>query len=137
MTKKGRRVAVWQKYNGHCAYCGKEIAYKEMQVDHIIPKQFFIWHVKNKFKIPVFLNHLKEEDVNHMDNLAPTCRVCNKWKSAHHLELFRSELSDQLKRLNTYSSNYKIAKMYGLVKEDIKPIVFYFEKHNKSADSNS
>lgn len=34
---KSKREEVYQKYNGHCAYCGREIAYKDMQVDHFLP----------------------------------------------------------------------------------------------------
>ena len=122
------RNTVLQKFNSHCAYCGEEITLKDMQIDHVIPKEFFIWHIKNKHKVPSFLTHLKEEDVNHIDNLMPACRVCNKWKSAHDLELFRSELEEQVKRLNLYSSNYRIAKRYGLVKEQPIKIKFYFEQ---------
>lgn len=33
-----------------------------------------------------------------------------------------------MKHLNEVSTQYKIAKRYGLVTEDIKPIVFYFER---------
>ena len=130
MTKE-LRILVYDKLEGRCAYCGEEITYNEMQVDHIIPKEFFIWHIKNKFKVPKFLKHLTESDVNHIDNLFPACRVCNKWKAAHCLELFRSELKAQPDRLNERSSNYRIAKRYGMVFEVIDPdIVFYFEKIN-------
>ncbi|MCI5852291.1 MAG: HNH endonuclease [Clostridiales bacterium] len=31
------RQQVYEKYGGHCAYCGKALEYKEMQVDHLIP----------------------------------------------------------------------------------------------------
>lgn len=31
------RQSVYLMYNGHCAYCGTEIAYKDMQVDHATP----------------------------------------------------------------------------------------------------
>ena len=40
---KKMREAVYDKYNGHCAYCGKKIEYKEMQVDHLIPVQRERW----------------------------------------------------------------------------------------------
>ena len=33
------RLAVYDKYSGHCAYCGKKIDYKDMQLDHMIPRQ--------------------------------------------------------------------------------------------------
>jgi len=126
--KKQERIKIHNKLNGHCAYCGENIELKDMQVDHIIPQRNFKMSIKNNFRVPEFLSHLTLEDLNHDDNLLPTCRVCNKWKSAHDLELFRNELSEQIHRLNERSSNYRIAKKYGLLAETIKPIVFYFER---------
>ena len=32
---KSQRQHVYEKYNGHCAYCGCELDIKDMQVDHI------------------------------------------------------------------------------------------------------
>lgn len=32
---KALRVRVYKKYAGRCAYCGKQIKYEDMQVDHI------------------------------------------------------------------------------------------------------
>lgn len=32
---KSTRLKVYEKYNGHCAYCGCELALKEMQVHNI------------------------------------------------------------------------------------------------------
>jgi 5-methylcytosine-specific restriction endonuclease McrA len=125
---KINRQEVYNKCGGHCAYCGEEITIKEMQVDHIIPVSFFSDHIISNKRVPKFLSHLKGTDVNHIDNLFPSCRVCNKWKSAFDLEFFRSELSEQVRRLNDYSSNYRIAKRYGLINEVNIPIVFYFEK---------
>jgi len=37
MVSKAMRQNVYNKYNGHCAYCGCHINYKDMQVDHIVP----------------------------------------------------------------------------------------------------
>ena len=34
---KKTREAVYRKYGGRCAYCGRAIAYKDMQVDHFRP----------------------------------------------------------------------------------------------------
>ena len=110
-TKK-QREKIHSKYGGNCAYCGCEITVKEMQIDHIIPKRRF-----------------KEGDKSVDDevNLNPACGVCNNWKTGNGLETFRNELSEQINRLNSYSSNFRIAKRYGLVQEIQKPIVFYFE----------
>lgn len=124
---KQQRIEIHSKFNGRCAYCGNEIQLKDMQVDHIIPQMSFVQHVHNKFRIPAFLSHLTETDMNHIDNLHPSCRVCNKWKSAHDLELFRRELSEQVNRLNSYSTNYRIAKKYGQIQETVTPIRFFFE----------
>lgn len=36
---KKTRVAVYKKFDGHCAYCGHHIAYNDMQVDHFKPQR--------------------------------------------------------------------------------------------------
>lgn len=36
--KKEDRIKVWEKYGHHCAYCGKEIKFEDMQVDHFVPE---------------------------------------------------------------------------------------------------
>ena len=128
LTMKEKRKIIFNKYGGKCAYCGAEIELKNMQVDHIIPQRNFETCIKNNFLVPAFLSHLTLNDINNYDNLLPTCRVCNNWKRTHDLELFRRELSEQIDRLNKRSSNYRIAKKYGLLIETLKPIVFYFEK---------
>lgn len=38
---KKTRVAVYKKFDGHCAYCGRHIAYNDMQVDHFKPQRAF------------------------------------------------------------------------------------------------
>ena len=35
------RKLVYDKYNGCCAYCGCEMTFKEMQVDHLVSKLIF------------------------------------------------------------------------------------------------
>ena len=121
------RQKVNDKLNGHCGYCGVIIHITEMQVDHIIPKVDFVSCVTNRFRVPYFLQHLTIADLNHIDNLMPTCRVCNKWKTFHPLEIFRKELNEQVKRLRDYSSNFRIAERYGLVEETGLSVKFYFE----------
>jgi len=124
---KQQRIEIHSKFNGKCAYCGAEIQLKDMQVDHIVPKEMFRQGYCGVFMTPEFLSHLTILDTNHYDNLYPACRVCNNWKSQHSLERFRSELSEQVNRLNSYSSNYRIAKKYGQISETVSPIRFFFE----------
>ena len=128
---KGNRPKILNKYNSRCAYCGCKIRSETMQIDHIISKNNFRWHVINKFDMPDFLNHLTELDVNHIDNLNPACRICNRWKGVFSLEEFRTELFVQVDRLRRRSSNYRIAEKYNLVKEIKNEIVFYFEEVKK------
>lgn len=106
---KATRQAVHAKYNGKCAYCGKQLAYDAMQVDHFIPK--YGW------------NESGSDDIS---NLMPACRMCNHYKRAHDLETFRRYIQEIPRKLrNDYI--YKIGVAYGNVIENEKPIVFYFE----------
>ena len=64
----------------------------------------------------------------HIDNQMPACPSCNLNKHSMSLENFREFILHFMVSLNRDSVIYKVAKRYGLIKETIKPIVFYFEK---------
>lgn len=120
------RDEVHEKCNWRCAYCGIEISLKEMQVEHMIPKANFEIYVGNWFKVPPFLKHLRLWQENHSDNLFPSCRKCNHYKSTMDLESFRREISKQLERVQE-NFNYSMAKRYWLIQETPKEIKFFFE----------
>lgn len=105
------RKIVYQKYNGRCAYCGCELAYKDMQVDHITS---------------VYWNH----GGNEVDNLMPACRMCNFYKSTYSIDEFRDRLYTITDRLEK-TFIYRLAKKYGIVKEEKHTIEFYFEQTEK------
>ena len=106
--KKSERQAVYQKYSGRCAYCGDEIEYNAMQVDHIKPKEY--------------------GGADHFDNYNPSCRACNNFKNVWKVEEFRRELQEQVKRAKRYSVNFRMAEKYGLIAVIDEPIIFYFER---------
>ena len=123
--KKELREKIFHKCDGHCAYCGKEITYKEMQVDHIEPK----WHTFTEQEAD---KHKIIKGSDDFENLNPSCPRCNKWKSTYSLEHFRKVVRTSLVRLERDTPNYRLAKDYGLIVENDSPIVFYFEKNNIS-----
>lgn len=111
------RELVYKKYDGHCAYCGCELEYKEMQVDHI-----------NSIYRAVYMHEGVDENIN---NYMPSCRQCNFYKSTFTLEKFRERLSDTLIKNLQKKFNYKLALKYGLISENVKPVEFYFERIEK------
>lgn len=110
------RDIVYNKYNGHCAYCGCEIEYEDMQVDHIVPK------CRNNEQ---YVAKIGSDEISNMN---PSCRMCNYYKRMDSIEGFRERLTDMLMRNERRPFDYRLALKYGLIKEDIKPIKFYFEK---------
>lgn len=116
MSKPNRQV-VYEKYNGHCAYCGIEIEIKDMQVDHIIPQ----WWLKSK---PPYAN---PEEVHCEGNYMPACRSCNNYKSGNPLEVFREGVQSQLDVLRRDRPTFRLAERYGLIECKSKVVVFYFE----------
>jgi len=100
------RQKVWLKYNKRCAYCGKELKYKDMQIDHLFPKTY--------------------GGNDRFINLMPSCRRCNHYKRAENLEGFRRLILTLHKRIsNLYIG--KVAIDYGII--TITPFngKFYFE----------
>jgi len=121
---KDTRLLVWEKYDKKCAYCGVDLEYKKMQVDHIEPK--FRGFTDDAIKS---YNRTRGED--NLTNLNPSCARCNRWKSTYTLEQFRTEISKQCERLKRDSNQYRMALDYGLIKETSKDVVFWFEQFTK------
>lgn len=105
------REQVYQKCDGHCAYCGCDLAYKDMQVDHV---KSVYWY----------------NGTNDIDNLLPSCRMCNFYKGTCTLEEFRKQLETLHERLRK-PFIYRLALKYGLIVEIKKEVIFYFEAYKK------
>jgi 5-methylcytosine-specific restriction endonuclease McrA len=115
------RQQVYDKCDGHCAYCGVEITLKQMQVDHIRPH----WHTFTEQEA----SQAKIVKGSHdLDNLNPSCARCNKWKSTYSVENFRKVVETSLERLERDTPNFRLARDYGLIKVIEKPVIFYFER---------
>ena len=105
---KAERQQVYEKYDGRCAYCGKEIEFKDMQVDHLVS--------------------LHNGGADSMDNYMPACRMCNHYKRTASLETFRKLISEIPHKLKRDSYIYRVGVAYGIIepREDPK-IRFHFE----------
>lgn len=114
------RMRIYREYDGHCAYCGCKLDYKDMQVDHI-----------NSVYRSIAIKGCVDEC---MGNYMPSCRQCNFYKSTFTLEAFRKNLTDVLMKNLQKNFNYRLALKYGLIRENIKPITFYFEKKGENND---
>ena len=112
---KKTREAVYNKYDGCCAYCGKELDYKEMQLDHLIPVQ------RERF------GKYTEDQLECFENYMPSCRRCNHYKRAHSLEVFRRYITEIPKKLREQNYIYKVGIDYGIIEERSWNGLFYFE----------
>ena len=121
MVSKEIRNLVYNKCNGHCAYCGCELTIKQMQVDHIEPH----WHTLTEQQATK--SGIKKGS-NEIDNLNPSCARCNKWKSTYSLEQFRKVVETSIDRLERDTPNFRLARDYGLLTTNNSPVIFYFEK---------
>lgn len=109
---KTKRVEIYNKFGGRCAYCGQEIEYKAMQVDHYWPKS---------------LRYRGDLENDRIENLMPSCRKCNIHKHSLPPETWRRELSLQITRLRK-NTQFDRALRFDQVQITETPIVFYFEK---------
>lgn len=123
ISKKTRK-AVYEKYGGHCAYCGYELAYEDMQVDHVDP-----YNLNNPWDHYGHEIKKSEDEMNELDNLMPACRMCNFYKGGGTLEAFRQRLVDTLLPNACRPFQFRLAEKYGLVeRHEKRKIFFYFEQ---------
>ena len=121
MTKNQERKAIWMKFNGKCAYCGKPIKYKDMQVDHLEAKA-------NKRPIGRdLLGSYIYPDIERFENKMPSCRRCNHYKRDCTLENFRNLIKTIHERIHD-KYIVKVAEDYRIMQYNKWDGKFYFEK---------
>lgn len=107
-TPNNKREKIFNKYGGRCAYCGCEITTGAFQVDHLLSK--------------------RSGGTNDFENLMPSCRSCNNWKTSMSIEQFRLEMERQVDRLRKYNPNFRIAERFGMVGKLKEKVTFHFEE---------
>ena len=104
---KETRQLVYNKCNGHCAYCGCKLEYKDMQIDHVIP--------------------LHRGGDDNTDNMLPACRSCNHYKATLTAEEFREYVSKIPDRLQRDSIPYQVGVRFGIITSN-RDVRFYYER---------
>jgi hypothetical protein len=107
MTGK-ERSHIYEKTNGHCAYCGCKLRFEQMTVDHIKP-----------------IAHGGKDTEN---NMLPACRSCNHRKGTSSVDSFREQVERFPEVLMRDSVTYRNAVRFGLVNPNPHSVEFYFEK---------
>ena len=103
------RRDIYNKYNGHCAYCGKKIEFDDMTIDHILATS--------------------KGGSNDLANTIPSCQLCNNQKADRTIEEFRTFLENITETLDE-NKQYRIALRYKkIVIAKSAPILFYFERY--------
>ena len=121
--KKELREQVWQKCDCKCAYCGENLEYHKMEIDH---------------KVPIYRNHSNEEllsmnivrGTNEFKNLLPSCKQCNYYKSTFSISEFKNQLYTIIDRIKK-PFIVRLAIKYGLISFKTFDGKFYFETQNK------
>lgn len=126
LTKKERQE-VFDKFGGHCAYCGDPLE-KGWHVDHREPiGRRTMWSTtKRRYVYTSICDHPERDTI---ENFMPACRSCNINKHDMSVEEFRYFVQNFIKSLNRDNVPYKIAKRFGLVLETEIPVIFFFETY--------
>lgn len=108
ILSKAQRREVYEKCGGHCAYCGCELKYEDMQIDHVRP---LAWY-----------------GADELWNMLPACRSCNHYKGSGTLDSFRRMVEAIPHTLMRDSVTYKNGVRFGLIEPKPQKVVFYFEQ---------
>lgn len=112
MNNRTRQI-VFDKCNGHCAYCGADLL-KGWNVDHIKPLVF--------------------GGTNDLENLNPSCKHCNNYKCHADLDGYRKQLhkmlNEKLEYLFKSKTKMQVAMNMGSITHKEWDGIFYFERIN-------
>lgn len=117
------RQRIFQKFNGHCAYCGIVLKIKDMHVDHIHPKNKAHFYKSEAMREEF---HLTGRNVHSLDNLNPSCPSCNIYKGSLTLDQFRDYLQRQ-PEIQSRKPMVRLCKRFKIIEFNLQPIKFYFE----------
>lgn len=121
MTERER---IKNKYGGKCYLCGSLLGDK-FHVDHKEPiERKFGYHPETRKWVQL---GMRNPEKDRYENKFPACQSCNINKHSMSIEEFRRVIQGYVNSLNRDSTQYKMAKRYGLVEETEKKVVFFFE----------
>lgn len=104
------RAEVYEKFGGHCAYCGIKLKLKGWHCDHVIP--------------------VAAGGVDDICNFFPSCATCNQFKNSSSLESFRIILEEQTLK----KASFILALRFEQITVHPTAIVFWYEKQGHVFD---
>lgn len=133
-----QRQQVREKSGGRCWYCGCELPEKGWHADHfhpVIRETEAVYSGTGRDRRVDFkpTGNLLGKGSDTIDNMVPACAPCNLFKATFHVEGFRQEIEAQVDRARRSSINFRTAERFGLVRADVKPVVFWFEREGLAA----
>lgn len=123
------RVALWEEYGYRDVYYGDLIAFRELEVDHIIPQ--YLYEPQNREKLMVILkeyNLPSDFQKNDLLNFTPTCRKPNASKgedlipamTCRALKAARDKKASIIRRIERYINTKEVANSAILLKSKLK-----------------
>ena len=111
----------WQSVKRPALRCTRNLTVIALTVDVTLPTMICRWTTSSRRGRP------EDSGTDDIENLMPSCRMCNHYKRAHDLETFRRYIAEIPRKLQE-NYIYKVGVVYGNVLENPKAIKFYFEK---------
>ena len=130
MTKKEERQKILERTGGRCAYCGCQLS-MGWHADHMEPVERLTKYDHDKRKY-VYEGIMRKPENDTFENKIAACPSCNINKHSMGIEDFRDFIQRFVNSLNNHSTQYKIAKRYGLIKETGIKVKFYYEEQANS-----
>lgn len=90
------KEAVLHKFGDRCSYCGCPLTIKTMQMDHVCPVDTY-------------------GDNHRIDNLLPSCRCCNFFKSTDSITSFRRHLMRMVGTMHRMDSSFRMMERFGFI----------------------
>jgi 5-methylcytosine-specific restriction endonuclease McrA len=110
---KNKRRYLFGLCGGRCAYCGRDIVFEDLHVDHVVA--------------------LSKGGSNENDNLLPACKECNASKGQFSIEEYRDSIQNYHEQFAKTNVKYRNAVTYGIITPHRRDITFYYETMDAAA----
>ena len=123
---KIERFVIWKSYNYLCFYCGQNLKWKNLTIDHLFP-EYLLYNHRGFITIKKIYSLKNDFRINDFVNWVPAHETCNN-KKANYMPLFSTDFAMVNKFSDIARSTHDILLKQQSKDEELAKLLSHLEK---------